>query len=227
MAKPGATKKPRKSKGEKGGGDMFDQAAKETAAKKSASKGTEAQPTQSLTDKQMLDYYERSAEKFDEMTALQAKVSKLRGSYRGILKDAKKAGIDPADIIWRIQCRDRDVVDIDRETAARNRLARVTRLPLGAHLGMSEDRKTVAEQISMDLGEGATKTDQKALLAAASADGLKAGKSGRTRTENPWPLKSKAFKAWDDQWIAGQKEIGGEMSGVGRKAAPEAADSIH
>lgn len=156
---------------------------------------------------------------------MQEKARSINAKYRGVLKDAKKAGIEPSDIIWRITERGRDPAEIDAETRRRNRLARVTKLPIGTQLGIFDDGETVATKAERDAGIGSTPEANTSLQKEARATGRGAGKTGKNRTDNPWPLNSAAFNQWDRGWCEGQKELGLELE-PGKKAAQRAA-AVH
>lgn len=88
---------------------------------------------------------ETIADAIRDVTEHKGALETAQGSYRSALKRAKGMGIDPAFITWYLRQKKRDVSEIDRETAARNRIARIMGLPIGTQLGMFDDGRSVAD----------------------------------------------------------------------------------
>lgn len=185
-----------------------------------------AEPEQGPPAGMLKDFTERAVDQWIEFQKLQGKARAASSKFRAILKDAKKAGIDPDDILWYRDTRGRDPAEIDAETRRRNRLARVMRLPIGTQLGIFEDGETVARKASRDAGDGATAADRTQLQKEAHTAGREAGRAGKNRTDNPWPLKSAAFTEWDSGWCEGQAETAAELGGVAKSGARADATAL-
>jgi hypothetical protein len=152
------------------------------------SAGVETAPIASgsnVTDDTIREFYSRALAAMTDLEVANQERARANSVYRGVLKAAKKAGIDPADIIWRLSQRNRTTDEIDLETKRRNRLAMLTNLPLGTQLGMFDDGTTVATAIE----KGASGEEQTPTRDAAEEQGYqdgKLGKNNRTHYER-WP----------------------------------------
>lgn len=58
-------------------------------------------------------------------------------------------------------------------------------------------------------------------------DGFEAGKAGKKRSVNTWPLGSEAYQRWDTAWVRGQADIASTLGGPanGTTAANDATGS--
>jgi len=149
-----------------------------------------------------------------------AEIKSAEGVFRAVLKDGKKKGVDPDDILWRLAQRSRSPEEIDKETKRRNRLAFLTNLPIGTQLGMFEDGKTtIATAI-----ENANSPDGEQ---AAHQAGYDAGKAGKGITTNPYPLESAAFDAFEKGWGKQQSERALSMGGNGKSKSASAEATAH
>lgn len=118
----------------------------------------------------------------NDLSAAAAKVKGVMGSRKALLKDLQKFDVSRDDALWYLSSRKRDVEEIDRETRARNRIAKLMQLPIGAQLGMFDDGDSVAKVID-------------------SADpeqmGYDAALAGKTSDDNPHDDGSPAFLKWN------------------------------
>lgn len=191
-----------------------------------AARAALSEPMSNITDKTLKDFCERGADAYDEHKKALEKARGKQGIYRGILKDAKKAGIEPDDIIDYIKKRDEDPNEIDATTRRRNRIYVVMGLPIGTQLGLFEDGSTVADRVEKRAGNGRTPEQRSQLEVEAKTLGRQAGEEGKDRYKsNTHPLGSRAHKAFDDGWLDGQKA--GPLSTIGRgngKAPAEGAE---
>lgn len=160
----------------------------------------------SANDEVMKEFYDKAlkakqnAEKaVKDAEPYKADIKTMEGVFRAVLKDAKKHGVDPDLLRWRLEQRNRSIEEIDRETRARNRIARLTNLPVGTQLGFDDiEQKSVATAI-----EDANRPDSDE---AAHQAGYDAGTAGKGITTNPYPLDSSAFDAFEKGWGKQQSE---------------------
>lgn len=202
----------------------------ETKRRRTAPKNDKAAPAAAETQEQgpplrtLRDFTERYLAQWDDFQSIQTKGRSSSAKARAILKEAKKAGIEPDDILWYRDNRGRDPAEIDAETQRRNRMARANKMPIGTQLGLFEDGSTVASAVDRDAGTASTPAERNQLQKEALAAGREAGRTGKSRTSNPWPLKSEAFASWDDGWAEGQKEIADELEPAARAGAKAAGN---
>jgi ribosome modulation factor len=199
-----------------------------TDSKAGKKKGRAAKPAPlllgSAADDVVKDVYERAlkakmaAEKAaKDAEPYKAEIKSAEGVFRAVLKDGKKKGVDPDDILWRLAQRSRSVEDIDKENKRRNRLAFLTNLPIGTQLGMFEDGKTtIATAI-----ENAAKGDRDEV---ARNLGREAGKAGKPQSTCIYAEGTPQHDAWLDGWAAEQKAL---ALGVGRGRNGGASASAH
>lgn len=237
----GAARAPRKRKGEAG------VAAEAEAATPVAGRGSKRATSQNpgngaapaktvganVTDGAIRDFYGQALaakvdlEKIDaEIAALREDRASKNGAYRNVLKSAEKAGIPAAAIRWRLEQRTLDIDDINRHIAWCNRIAFLTRLPIGTQLGLFEDGQTVAAKLDAAAAKG--EGDPAGMLTvsqlvAASDEGEKARADGKLRIDNPYefgtPLSDRWFQGWDDENKRQLQVQGGQA--MAERAAPE------
>lgn len=117
----------------------------------------------------------------NDLAAAQAKVKGVMGSRKALLKDLQKFDVSRDDALWYLSARKRDVEEIDRETRARNRIAKLMQLPIGAQLGLFEDGDSVAATVD--------KGDPEQM-------GHDAALAGKTTDDNPFEDGSPDFLKW-------------------------------
>lgn len=166
----------------------------------------------SAADDVVKDVYERAlkaklaAEKaVKDAEPYKAEIKSAEGVFRAVLKDGKKKGVDPDDILWRLAQRARSPEEIDKETKRRNRLAFLTGLPIGTQLGIFEHGDTIATAI-----ENAAQGDP---AEVALNLGREAGKAGKPQSTCPYAEGTPQHESWLDGWAAEQKKL---ALGVGR-----------
>lgn len=167
-----------------------------------------------LSSAQLQDFVRRAVDAKHEVDRCKDRTKIANKALSVILKDARSAGIHPDNIKWYLAAMERSPAEIDAETRERNTIARAMKLPLGTQLGLFDDGATVASRIVQDGGH------ERDDLKRVAADGEAAGKAGKNRTDNPWPLKSPAFDSWDGGWIKGQTAIASEL-GTGHSNGAE------
>lgn len=159
----------------------------------------QALPT-NVTDSTVQEFCSKALTAHGELETAREEMRSKQSAYRAVLKDAKKAGVETDSITWWIHARKREPGDIDRETRARNRVAKLMNLPIGTQLGLFEDCKTVATAIEDDQRDRGVEK----LPDDAYNEGLIAGTDGKPITVNPYPLESAAFDQFEKGWGAGQ-----------------------
>lgn len=144
--------------------------------------------------------------------------NRANGFYRKELALAKKAGHDPEDIIWWLNNKDRDPAEIDRETRARNRIARLMGMPIGTQLGLLDDDVTVATAVDNDANQqqGMVDADD---LDGAEAQGLEAGEAAKPSTECPYEEGSPREIRWMVGHSKGQAKNIAVLAGSANGAA--------
>lgn len=150
-----------------------------------------------------------------------AEIKSAEGVFRAVLKDGKKKGVDPDDILWRLAQRNRSPEQIDKETKRRNRLAYLTGLPIGTQismLGLMEDGTSIATKLEND-----AKPDS---VEAAHQAGYDAAHAGNGITTNPYPLESEQFDAYERGWGTQQSERALSM-GKGKNGGASAGAAAH
>jgi hypothetical protein len=135
----------------------------------------------------------------------------VRGEYRAMLKSAKANGLEPADITWYLATKKRDVADVDREIARRNRIARLMGLPIGSQLGLLGEEfdkpgRSVADQVGRD------QIETNSALAISRRNecrqqGMRAHEKNQAKDTNPYADGSPDFLAWSSGWQEKQDAV--------------------
>lgn len=171
-------------------------------------KAQAAQRGSNISDQTIREYCVSARNRKGELDAARKGMQEANGRYRAVLKEAKKAGVDPAAVIWWLESRGRDPEEIDRETRSRNRVAKLMGLPIFTQLGLFDDDTTVA-----------TAVDQ-AQLAAEDRDPYKEGYSlgwaGKAYSQGDWEGDGQVRHL--DGWQAAQHALVGQL-GTGDAAA--------
>lgn len=136
-----------------------------------------------------------------DVQILLKEVATARSAYSNHKKKAKKLGLEPDDVTWYVaQCK-REPEDIDRETRRRTRIARATKLPITAQLGLFDDGTTVAAAIDQD-AIAALPDYEKMTSEEAYAAGANAYKASQSWEACPFkddadPRRSSWLSGWD------------------------------
>src|SRR5215470_17499025 len=101
-----------------------------------------------VTDETVAEFGQRAlAAKLDHEQFVED-AKKANGAYRAVLKDAKKAGVDPDAVVWWLKARKMEPEDLNRQINWQNRMAMVMNLPMGTQLGWDlETGETVAHVV--------------------------------------------------------------------------------
>jgi ribosome modulation factor len=203
-------------------------APKSPAAPKAARKPKQtkaeirAELRSNVTDETIQQCYEKSLAAKVAHEEVMKTAKEKNALFRKTLDDAKKLGVDPGDITWRLGQRFRDPKEIDAETQRRNRIAKLTNLPVGTQLGIFEHGVTVATAIE----DG--KAEEQQLNAEADLDqsqelGKRAGLAGKPASDNPNEDGSPEYLRWSAGWREGQAEnmrpLAGKQNGSSAGAA--------
>jgi hypothetical protein len=131
------------------------------------------------------------------------------GFYRQLFNDAGKEGVSAQALSWYMANRERDPAEIDKETAERNRVARVMNLPISTQLGLLDDGQTVAGAVDQQiLRKQATGSDL-----SAYDQGKQAALEGKGISSNPFTEESDDWNDFEQGWGAGLRQRGQELSG--------------
>ena len=183
--------------------------------KRTSSKQSKAQQLAALrsnvTDQTIDECYQASLKaKLEHEEAMKSAAGK-NSLFRATLKDAKKKGVDPDDITWRLKQRFRDPKEIDAEPARRSRIARLTNLPLGTQLGL-EFGQSVATSIENGKAAEQQENDD---WDAAHQRGVDDGKAGK-QAKSPYDPETQA--ELHHQYEVGHRTgTGANVLGLGKK----------
>jgi len=137
-----------------------------------------------------------------EQQAAKKEYQSKNGFYKQLFKDAGKEGVSAQALSWYVANKDRDPVEIDRETRERNRVAKVMALPIGTQLGLLDDGSTVAGAV-----------DQAKIREAETGSSLppweqgkQAALDGKTLGCNPFAEESEDWNEFEQGWGAGIRE---------------------
>lgn len=164
------------------------------------------------TDETKREFYRKALIAKIALESAQAAAKQKNGEYRNILKDAKKAGIDPDAITATLAARfqDEDVLVLKlREHLKMLDLGGVVPNVVDkilSRLHIEEPTANEAHQISID---------------RAYDDGAFSGREGDHRENNPHVAGSDLYDAWDRGWLVGQQAIADEMTPRPPMAMPE------
>jgi uncharacterized protein (UPF0335 family) len=151
----------------------------------------------------------------------------LDSEYRGVLKDAKKAGVDPDAIIWWLKARKRETEDLEREILWQNRMAKVMGLPIGTQLGVDfetgETIATTVDKAQMKRGRGKkpklTNGNGAADPKAAYIMGYDIGKAGKSpKRPGAAKLTGEAAVEFQRGWQQGTKDAAKDLGPQGSEA---------
>ncbi len=149
----------------------------------------------------------------------------LDSMYRGVLKEAKKAGVDPDAIIWWLKARKRESEDLDREILWQNRIAKVMGLPIGTQLGVDfETGETIASTVDkaqIKRGRRARKpklTNGEADPVAAYVLGYDIGLAGKSPKRPGSKLTGEAAIEFQKGWQQGTKDAAKDLGPEGSSA---------
>jgi len=127
-----------------------------------------------------------------------------------LYRDAGKEGVSAQALSWYMANRDRDPAEIDKETAERNRVARVMNLPIGTQLGLLDDGQTVAGEIDQrKIREAQTGSDL-----PPYEQGKQAALDGKGIGTNPFADETDDFNAFEKGWGDGLAQRGKAYGGA-------------
>jgi hypothetical protein len=152
-----------------------------------------------VTDDTKLEYFRDAERAYQDVEAAQREVKSAMGTYRGILKRAKKAGVSTEAITFTLQARRLDHDDLKKREQEKARMMALAGVWPSIDQDLFKDFKPTKDIIARE---------KDAILASrAYDDGVFHGNEGKNRTLNPHLQGSEAFDAWDRGWIAGQAKI--------------------
>lgn len=168
-------------------------------AKTAAPKKTAAQKDHNITDAVIRDFTRRAILKKNEYDVAVTEAKEIMGQYRGILKAAKKAGLDTKAMTRVILERVRDKDDVLRDEQNFIRYATLFDMPL-----TQADLFDGVYQPSGDDDE-----NQKQAVFDADDLGYRAGVNGVLKTDNPFHQteQSELWAAWGANWHKGQAQL--------------------
>ena len=168
-----------------------------------------------VTDDTVNEFCDRALEAKTELERHEEGAKKQRGIYRNVLKDAKKAGVDPDAITDWLKQRKREPEDITRDFAWKNRVYTLRGLPIGTQLGVDfETGETVAHVVddkAIKKGRRGRKGNGEADPRAAYVMGYNAGKSGKSPARAGRGLTGEAAIQFQSGWAQGQKDAAKEL----------------
>jgi hypothetical protein len=148
----------------------------------------------------------------------------LEAVYRNILKDAKKAGVEPDAIVWWLKKRKQEIEDVNREIMWQNRIAEVMQLPIGVQLGVDfETGKTVATEVDQSKikrgrGKKPKMTNGAADPVAAYVMGYDIGLAGKSPKRAGNKLTGEAAVEFQKGWQQGTKDAAKDLGPEGSGA---------
>jgi hypothetical protein len=157
-----------------------------------AKKLNEADSGANFTDKTWLEFYKKALTAKQTLELAQEIASSANGVYRGVLKAARKAGVDSSVIAQVLGERMQDQDEITARQQAYIRL----RVLAGVFTPTKQDDLLAGAQKGGDID-----------AARAYDDGLFAGSKGENRGNNKHHAGSEEFDAWDRGWLDGQKRL--------------------
>ena len=168
-----------------------------------------------VTDDTVNEFCDRTLEAKTELEKLEDAAKTQRGIYRNILKDAKRAGVDPDAITDWLKQRKREPQDITRDFAWKNRIYSLRKLPVGTQLGVDF---TTGETVAHIVDEAAPKKQRRSRKngkgdsdpRAAYVLGYDAGKAGTAPGRAGRGLTREAAIQFQAGWAQGQKDAARE-----------------
>ena len=162
-----------------------------------------------VTDDTKLEYFRDAERAFQDVEAAQREVKSAMGTYRGVLKRAKKAGVSTEAITFTLQARRLDSDDLKKREQEKARMMALAGVWPSIDQDLFADFKPTRETVDKN----------KDAISASRAydDGVFHGNEGKNRVLNPHLQGSENFDAWDRGWIAGQAKI------VRERLSPKAA----
>lgn len=105
-----------------------------TEAPKRRGRPRAAAAPSNVSNETIAEYTDKARQALAEFEEAQAEAKSLQASYRGVLKEAKKNGVDADSIRWYLKQTKREPEDIERELRNRARIAKIMGLPVGTQL---------------------------------------------------------------------------------------------
>jgi uncharacterized protein (UPF0335 family) len=169
-----------------------------------------------VTDETIDEFCDKALAAKSDLEKIEEDARSQRGVYRAILKDAKKAGVDPDAITDWLKLRKKDPEDINRDFAWKNRIYRLRKLPIGTQLGIDlETGETIATQVDEKTtrkrgGAKAKKENGEADPRAAYIAGYDAGKAGKSAKSGSRGITGEAAVEFQKGWQQGMKDAAKE-----------------
>lgn len=158
---------------------------------------------------------EQIAGRWLEFQGHKAAVDAANDRLKAFKKLIKLQGIDPADFEWAHKAKQRDPGAIDSETRRRNRIAVVTKLPIGTQLGLLDGQPTVDGNAQMSV---ATAIEDRKLATGsptmeqteheAEIGGRKGVDIGYQISDNPYPKGHDNHEPWRRGFLKRVEERG-------------------
>jgi uncharacterized protein (UPF0335 family) len=171
-----------------------------------------------VTDETIDEFCDKALAAKTDLEKIEEDARSQRGVYRAILKDAKKAGVDPDAITDWLKLRKKDPEDINRDFAWKNRIYRLRKLPVGTQLGVDfETGETIATQVDerqtrKGKGKGKGKNGKgEADPRAAYIMGYDAGKAGKSAKTTGKGITGDAAIEFQKGWSQGMKDAAKEL----------------
>lgn len=170
-------------------------------------------PPTNVTDATIKEFYTKALKAKREHEDALDVAKAAGGRYRSVLKAAKAAGVSPATITWRLDQRNRDPEEIDRETQDRNRIAMVTGLAIGGTLGDWLGR-SVADRVDEMKIDGGDHTEVQ-----TREEGASAYASGDPLSANPYRVGTTHCGWWNEGWTGAQMAAASKAPEMGNEEA--------
>lgn len=163
-----------------------------------------------VTDETIQDFCTRALGTEKDLESAKKTYQSANSNHRAVLKDAKKAGINPDRIRRFLELRKMEPEDVQREVAELNRILVCMSYPANYQLGLFENGVSVATEIENRRLAGDETDSQESSFEAGKA----AGKAGKPLTSNPYETESENWNQFEEGWGAAQRDL--IKSGVGR-----------
>jgi hypothetical protein len=205
---------------------------RKTSAAPSAATST---PVGNVTEETRKEFYAKALAARLELDEAEKAAKSKRGAYRAVLKEAKKAGIDPLAITTVLAWRNREPEEVTFEIRQINWMAKAAGLPIGAQLGLFDDKTTVATAVE---NEKAAEAAAAAPAAASEEQKSEAYLKGyhaleddkRTNIEdNPYDEQTEPEQhaEWRRGFIARQSKTADELAEKAEARMPKARGNGH
>lgn len=142
-----------------------------------------------------------------ELDAKQDEAKKANSVYRGLLKAAKKEGLNVDMLCEALRIQKRDPTEVDKDFRDLNAYLMLMGVPVGTQLGLF-DGKSIATAVEDEKlkASGLERRTDKGMV-AIEADGYDAGTSGKNANANPYEDGAPEFLRWHKGWNDGQAKL--------------------